>query len=86
MDSEAKCALNFYATTPNAFTEEDRSAAEAFAREASASLRLAVHIAHLTDTSENLKSAMSSRTTIDLAAGMILGQNRCSHEIGRAHV
>lgn len=80
MDSEAKCALNFYATTPNAFTEEDRSAAEAFAREASASLRLAVHIAHLADTSENLKSALSSRTTIDLAAGIIMGQNRCSHD------
>lgn len=80
LNGEATCALNFYATSPNAFAENARSTAETFAREASASLRLAVHIAHLTETSENLKSAMSSRTTIDLAAGIIMGQNRCSHE------
>lgn len=80
LNGEATCALNFYATTPNAFTKEARSTAETFAREASASLRLAVHIAHLTDRGENLKSAMSSRTTIDLAAGIIMGQNRCSHD------
>lgn len=80
LDGQAQCALNFYATTPHAFAEEARITAETFAREASASLRLAVHIAHLTETSENLKSAMSSRTTIDIAAGIIMGQNRCSHE------
>lgn len=80
LDGEARCALNFFAPTPHAFTEDARVAAETFAREASASLRLAVHIAHLTDTSEHLKSAMSSRTTIDLAAGIIMGQNRCSHD------
>ncbi|WP_049822068.1 GAF and ANTAR domain-containing protein [Arthrobacter sp. H41] len=80
LDGNAGCALNLYATTPNAFTDEARSTAETFAREASASLRLAVHIAQLTETSENLRSAMSSRTTIDLAAGIIMGQNRCSHD------
>ncbi|MEG9250046.1 GAF and ANTAR domain-containing protein [Arthrobacter sp. Soc17.1.1.1] len=80
LNGEATCALNFYATTTSAFTENARSTAETFAREASASLRLAVHIAHLTETSENLRSAMSSRTTIDLAAGIIMGQNRCSHD------
>lgn len=80
LDGEAKSALNLYATTPHAFAQEARTTAETFAREASASLRLAVHIAHLTETSENLKSAMSSRTTIDLAAGIIMGQNRCSHD------
>lgn len=80
LDGEASCALNLYATTAHAFTEDTQLTAETFAREASASLRLAVHIAHLTETSENLKSAMSSRTTIDLAAGIIMGQNRCSHD------
>lgn len=80
LNGGARCALNFYATTPNAFDGQARSIAETFAQEASASLRLAVHIAHLTETSENLRSAMSSRTTIDLAAGIIMGQNRCSHD------
>lgn len=80
LDGEATCALNLFATTPHAFAQEARATAETFAREASASLRLAVHFAHLTDTSENLKTAMSSRTTIDVAAGIIMGQNRCSHD------
>ncbi|WP_334683616.1 ANTAR domain-containing protein [Arthrobacter sp. CAN_A214] len=43
-------------------------------------MRLAVRIAQLTETSDNLRSAMTSRTTIDLAAGIIMGQNRCSHD------
>lgn len=80
LDGEAACALNLYATTPHTFTDEAVTTAETFARQASTSLRLAVHIAHLTETSENLKSAMNSRTTIDLAAGIIMGQNRCSHD------
>ncbi|WP_026533715.1 GAF and ANTAR domain-containing protein [Arthrobacter sp. H14] len=84
LDGEASCALMLYATTADAFTGDAQLTAETFAREASASLRLAVHIAHLTETSENLKSAMSSRTTIDLAAGIIMGQNRCGHDAAMA--
>jgi hypothetical protein len=33
-----------------------------------------------TDTAANLQAAMQSRTTIDLAAGMLMAQNRCSQE------
>ena len=51
-----------------------------FATDASKFLRVAVRVAHLTDTGEHLRAAMSSRTTIDVAAGIIIGQNRCSHE------
>ncbi|BBE24655.1 hypothetical protein MN0502_35380 (plasmid) [Arthrobacter sp. MN05-02] len=50
------------------------------AREASKSLRMAVRIAKLTDTSDNLKTAMNFRTIIDVAAGIIMSQNRCSHD------
>ncbi|MBG6182513.1 hypothetical protein IWX65_000446 [Arthrobacter sp. CAN_A214] len=80
LNGDANCALNLYATTPRAFPDDAVLTAETFAREASASLRLAVRIAQLTETSDNLRSAMTSRTTIDLAAGIIMGQNRCSHD------
>ncbi|MHA7264346.1 ANTAR domain-containing protein [Arthrobacter sp. TMN-37] len=45
-----------------------------------APLRLAVRIARLSDTDENLRAAMQARTTIDLAVGIIMAQNRCSQD------
>ncbi len=80
LDGNASSALNLYSTAPDAFNGQDRESMGVFAREASRALRLAVRIAHLTDTGENLRSAMDSRTTIDLAAGIIMGQNRCSQD------
>jgi putative methionine-R-sulfoxide reductase with GAF domain len=80
LDGDAACGLNLYSTVPSGFDDTARDAAGVFAREASQSLRLAVRIANLTDTGENLKAAMDSRTTIDLAAGIIMGQNRCSQD------
>ena len=43
-------------------------------------MRLAVRISAAEDLSEDLKSAMQSRTAIDHAVGVIMGQNRCSQE------
>jgi AmiR/NasT family two-component response regulator len=60
------------------FTGEAMERATAYAGEASRSLRLAVRIAHLSETAENLKSAMQSRTIIDIAIGIIMCQSRCS--------
>jgi GAF domain-containing protein len=80
LDGEARCGLNIYAREANAFSDEMVREAEEFARGASKSLRLAVRIAHLAESRENLKAAMSSRTTIDLAAGIIMAQNRCSQD------
>ncbi len=80
IEDDARAGLNLYAPTANYFTAQDIAEAEVLAREASKSLRMAVRIAKLTDTSEHLKTAMSSRTVIDVAAGIIMGQNRCSHD------
>ena len=80
LDGGAQCGLNVYAREPDAFTDEMIREAEDFARGASKSLRLAVRIAQLAESRENLKAAMGSRTTIDLAAGIIMAQNRCSQE------
>lgn len=80
LDGEAACALNLYATRPSGFDATARKAAGVFAREASQSLRLAVRISHLTDIRDNLRAATDSRTTIDLAAGIIMAQNQCSQD------
>lgn len=80
LDGLAAAGLNLYSTRPHAFDDDAIAAATELGAEASRSLRLAVRVAHLTDTSEQLKAAMNSRTTIDVAAGIIMGQNRCSHD------
>ena len=80
LDGFAAAGLNIYAPKTDAFGSGEILAAEEMAREASRSLRLAVRLAHLADVSEQLKAAMSSRTTIDVAAGIIMAQNRCSHD------
>jgi GAF domain-containing protein len=80
LDGEAAAALNFYAPAADAFGAGSIDAAQKFAWEASQGLRLAVRVAHLTDAGQNLTTAMQSRTTIDLAVGIIMGQNRSSQE------
>ncbi|WP_244186110.1 GAF and ANTAR domain-containing protein [Arthrobacter agilis] len=80
LDGLAAAGLDLYSTRENAFDEAAIAAAVDLAREASKSLRMAVRVAHLSDTGDQLRAAMSSRTTIDVAAGIIMGQNRCSHD------
>lgn len=80
LDGFAAAGLNLYAPQADAFGAEEILAAEALALEASRSLRLAVRLAHLSDVSEQLRAAMSSRTSIDVAAGIIMAQNRCGHD------
>ncbi|THJ68652.1 GAF and ANTAR domain-containing protein [Arthrobacter echini] len=78
LDDGVSAGLDFYSTEPNAFDDEGVAAAENIAQNASRSLRLAVRIGRLTDDARNLEAALSSRTTIDRAVGVIMAQNRCS--------
>jgi hypothetical protein len=80
LDGLAAAGLDLYSAQPEVFDEEAIAAAAELAHEASKSLRMAVRVAHAADTSKQLWSAMDSRTTIDVAAGIIMAQNRCSHE------
>ncbi|WP_253905634.1 ANTAR domain-containing protein [Arthrobacter sp. H5] len=59
------------------FDDNAVSMAEGFARDASRSLCLAVRMAKLSDNNKQLKAAMEHRTTIDMAVGVIMGQNQC---------
>ena len=78
LEGEADCGLNLYSSAADGFSPEAMAAAGAFALEASRSLRLAVRMAQLSDKADNLSAALESRTVIDLAVGMVMGQNRCS--------
>lgn len=77
---EAAAALDVYADRPHKF---DPATIEVVRREvasASTALLLAVRMEKHRDAEADLKAAMASRTTIDLAVGIVMGQNRCTQE------
>lgn len=80
LEGEANAGLNLYSTRTHAFSGEDIEKAESYAEQASKALRLAVRVAQLADDRQHLIAAMESRTTIDIAVGAIMAQNRCSQE------
>ncbi|MCQ1951231.1 GAF and ANTAR domain-containing protein [Arthrobacter sp. zg-Y859] len=73
-------ALNLYADRENAFPDPTVQAAESFARHAASAVRLTIRITDTTSRAEDLVAAMRSRTTIDIAIGIIMGQSRCSQQ------
>jgi GAF domain-containing protein len=80
LDGEADAGLNLYSHVVDNFDEEAIKAAETFAGQASKGLSLSVRLTQQAETAAHLKAAMESRTTIDLAVGIIMGQNRCSQD------
>lgn len=70
-------ALNLYSGHPHTFAEAEQAAAASFADEASRTLTLALRLAHHVEVTEQLRAALTSRTAIDQAIGIIMGQNRC---------
>lgn len=80
LGDEAAAALNIYADHPEAFEGSTLGVVQQHAVNLSASLRLAVRLARHRDIENDLKAALASRTDIDLAAGIIMGQQRCSQD------
>ncbi|MGP4031770.1 GAF and ANTAR domain-containing protein [Pseudarthrobacter sp. 1C304] len=77
---DATAALNFFAPSTGVFTQGVINEAAGFADLAGRSLRLAVRIGIAQSRAEDLQAAMEHRTSIDLACGVIMAQNRCSQE------
>lgn len=80
LGGEATAGFNVYAGRPHKY---DRATVEVTQRQVasvSTTLRLAVRLAQHRDTETDLHAALESRTTIDLAVGIIMGQNRCTQE------
>lgn len=80
LDENHAAALNFFADKPGTFSDEITKRAEGFADLAGRALRLALKISDAQNLADDLTAALQNRTTIDLACGVIMAQNRCSQE------
>ncbi|MDT0196857.1 GAF and ANTAR domain-containing protein [Arthrobacter sp. AB6] len=80
LDDSQAAALNFFSSEPGVFTSAVISKAQGFADQARRALQLALQIADARNLADDLSAALQNRTTIDLACGVIMAQNRCSQE------
>ncbi len=80
LGDDTSAALNFFATSTGVFTEDIIAEANTFAELAGNAVRLAVKVGTAQGTADDLSAAMRSRTAIDLACGIIMGQNRCTQD------
>lgn len=83
-------AMNLYGfDQPNGFTGADRERAATFAVQAATALGLAVRFAKQAELADQLEQALTSRTVIDQAIGVLMGQQRCdattAFQLLRAH-
>lgn len=78
LEQDAAASINFFSPAPHTFTDAVVRGAEQYAAQAQKTLRLAVRIGSKQQLAEDLQKAMKSRTAIDLAVGVIMGQQRCS--------
>jgi hypothetical protein len=76
----SQAALNFFAPTTGVFTAGVIDEAAAFAHVAGSTLRLAIRIETVEQLNADLKTVMATRPVIDAACGVIMAQNRCSHD------
>lgn len=76
----ATAAMNFYARDTGSFDETDIAIAQRYTEVASQMVAIALRIAQHAEDAEDRRRAMESRTAINLAVGIIMGQNRCSQE------
>ena len=80
LDEDQAAALNFFASESGVFSDAVISRAQGFADQAGRAVRLALQIADARNMADDLSAALQNRTTIDLACGVIMAQNRCSQE------
>ncbi|MBD8043156.1 GAF and ANTAR domain-containing protein [Arthrobacter sp. Sa2BUA2] len=80
LEGTTRGALCTYSPLPHLFQPQMLRTVEKVAEEASRTLRLALRAdAHL-HRARNLQAALESRTVVDLAVGIIMGQNGCSQQ------
>jgi hypothetical protein len=79
LDGSWQCALVFFAPRTAAFPQAVTAAALSFADLASRSLSLVLELQEARTAASDLRSALESRTSIDIACGVIMAENRCSY-------
>lgn len=75
----AEAALAFFAPAPEVFQLPAMPDALAFADLASRSLKLVLELSAARGAASDLRSALESRTSIDIACGVIMAENGCSY-------
>jgi GAF domain-containing protein len=80
LDDHQSAALNFFASETGVFSDAVVHGAEGYAALAGRALRLALRIADARNLADDLSAALEHRTTINLACGVVMAQNRCSQE------
>ncbi|WP_181365055.1 GAF and ANTAR domain-containing protein [Arthrobacter sp. HMWF013] len=73
-------ALTLLSGRDDVFTPGVVAAVMAFGKRAASSYALAEELRTAQSCADQLQSALKSRTTIDVACGVIMAQNRCSYE------
>lgn len=78
--AEGRAGLTLYSDRPGLLNREVAGRAEAYGRRILKPVRIAARLAAREEHSADLRAAMESRTTIDLAMGIVMGQNRCGQD------
>jgi hypothetical protein len=78
-DSTPPAGLAFFAQDAKAFPLQVIAEARTFAGLAAKSLQMAVDLHTARSMASDLRSALDSRTSINVACGVIMAQNRCSY-------
>ena len=73
-------ALNLYGYKPAAFAGATHQHAEVFARQAATAITLMLRQAKLAQTSAQLEQALTSRSVIDHAIGVLMAEQHCTAE------
>jgi GAF domain-containing protein len=77
---DAAAALNVYSDRPDAFDADTMEIVQRHALAMSTTLRLAVRLARHQEVEADLRAVLTSRTSIDLAAGILMGRHHCSQQ------
>ncbi|WP_326957341.1 MULTISPECIES: ANTAR domain-containing protein [unclassified Arthrobacter] len=80
LDGGDSAVVRLFSVRSAAFAPDDVAQARQLFADASPALRLALKFSRLRTSLDDIAAAMQSRTTIDLAIGAIMAQNRCTRE------
>lgn len=80
LDGEDSAVVRLFSVRAAAFAPDEVARARQFFADASRALRLALRFSRLKESRDDIAAAMQSRTTIDLAIGAVMAQNRCTRE------
>ncbi|MBM6621664.1 GAF and ANTAR domain-containing protein [Micrococcaceae bacterium RIT802] len=80
LGSDGEAALNLYSTTTNCFDPATIAQVQSHVAQWSKALRMGLRFAHYVEGAADLRAALESRTTIDIAVGVIMAENRCGQQ------